>query len=205
MYVDSSKENEPRAVDRLMRVPMAGGRPQTLFTGRIYGQHCAKPADVCAMAERTPDRKQLIFKRFDPATGRIEGSARFDVDPTAEYTWDLSPDGVRVALDKIGEGRILILSLTGEPPVELIPKHWRSIETLNWAADGTHLFVASRTQQSSVLLLIDMQSNVQVVWERKGTLGNEAAGTSGIPSPDGRHLAMMGFTDSGNMWQMEGY
>jgi hypothetical protein len=98
-----------------------------------------------------------------------------------------------------------IYSLAGRPPLKVIPKHWPSIETLNWVADGTRLFVASRTQQSSVLLSIDMQSNVQVVWERKGTLGNEVAGMSGISSPDGRRLAMMGFTGSGNMWRMDGY
>jgi len=51
----------------------------------------------------------------------------------------------------------------------------------------------------------DLRGNARIVWEQQGTLGNESAGTSGIPSPDGRHLAMMGFTQSANMWVIEGF
>ncbi len=43
------------------------------------------------------------------------------------------------------------------------------------------------------------------MWEQKGTMGNESAGTSGIPSPDGRHLAMMGYTYNANMWMLENF
>jgi hypothetical protein len=76
---------------------------------------------------------------------------------------------------------------------------------LNWASDGRGLFTASRTQESSVLLYVDLRGNTHTVWEHQGTLGNESAGTSGIPSPDGRHLAMMDFTLSGNMWAMDNF
>jgi hypothetical protein len=46
---------------------------------------------------------------------------------------------------------------------------------------------------------------VYVVWKQKGTMGNLQAGTSGIPSPDGRHLAMMGYTYNANMWTLEDF
>jgi Tol biopolymer transport system component len=157
------------------------------------------------MAEWTPDHRQLLFTRFDPVKGRGAELIRFDADPNAEYIWDLSPDGTRIALVKSGEKRIVILSLPDRTAREIVPKRWSSFETLDWAADGERLFAASRTQQNSVLLSVDLQGNVKVIWEQQGTLGNEAAGTSGIPSPNGRYLAMMGFTVSGNMWIMEGF
>ena len=131
--------------------------------------------------------------------------ARLGTDPNADYAWDLSLDGTRIAVHKSREGAIQILALAGQAPLEITAKGSTSLETLNWAADGRGLFAASRTQESSVLLYVDLRGNTHTVWEQQGTLGNESAGTSGIPSPDGRHLAIMNFTLSGNMWAMENF
>jgi len=56
-----------------------------------------------------------------------------------------------------------------------------------------------------VLLYLDLQDHVRVVWQQKGIMGNESAGTSGITSPDGRHLAMMDFKLNANMWMLEDF
>jgi Tol biopolymer transport system component len=160
---------------------------------------------VCVLGERTSDLKHITFTGIDPARGLDHEFARFDTDPNASYQWDLSPDGTRIALGEIGSGHIQILSLSGQRLTETTAKGWSSLENLHWSAAGNGFFAASRTAETSVLLSLDLDGNATVLWEQKGTLGNESAGTSGVPSPDGRHLAMMGFTLSGNMWMMENF
>jgi Tol biopolymer transport system component len=128
-----------------------------------------------------------------------------NVDFSSDYEWDLSPDGSHIAIHKRTETPIQLISFWGGAAKQLDATGWNSIENLHWAADGKGLYSASRTVDSSVLLYLDMQGSTRVVWEQKGTLGNEAAGTSGIPSPDGRHLAMMGYMYNANMWTLEDF
>jgi Tol biopolymer transport system component len=204
LYVIPTREGDSK--NQLLRIPINGGPPQPVLSGNIFGQHCAEsPAAACAVAEHTQDYKQLIFTSFDPVKGRGAVLTRFSIDPNAFYVWDLSPEGTRIAIYKLGEGRIHILSARGQTPLEITAKGWRNLETLNWDADGRGFFAASRTPQTSVLLHIDLRGVAHHVWEQKGTLGNEQAGTLGIASPDGRHLAIMGFTLDGNMWMMENF
>ncbi|MBV9501940.1 MAG: hypothetical protein JO138_21425 [Acidobacteriaceae bacterium] len=176
------------------------------MSGRIEGLRCAKsPAALCAIAERTSDEKQLVLTAFDPMNGRGRELGRFGINPDTAYMWDLSPDGTQIALAHSGKGAIHVLAFAGRAPLEITPTSWNSLETLNWAADGKGLFAASRTEESAVRLYIDLKGNMHTVWEKQGTLGNESAGSLGIPSPDGRHLAMMNFTHNANMWAMEDF
>src|SRR5260370_19234490 len=92
----------PAQVSKLMRVPIQGGPPQLVMTASIEEwPRCARsPSSLCAIAERTPDRKQIVFTALDPVTGRGRELAKSDTYPTKEYHWDLSPDGTRIALLK---------------------------------------------------------------------------------------------------------
>jgi Tol biopolymer transport system component len=69
-----------------------------------------------------------------------------------------------------------------------------------WAADGKSLFVSGYKEREPVVLHVDMQGNVRLLWEVKG-----GAGTYAVPSPDGRHLAMQRMTVDGNLWMMESF
>ena len=109
--------------------------------------------------------------------------SRFDTDPNASYQWDLSPDGTRIALGEIGTGHIHVLSLAGQRLTEITVKGWSSLENFHWSAGGNGFFAASRTAETSVLLSLDLDGNANVLWEQKGTLGNESAGTSGSTVP----------------------
>jgi len=206
LFVETQKEGRFSQSQRLMRIPLAGGHPEVVLTGHLEGQGCARsPATMCVFAERTPDRKQLVFSSFEPVNGRGKELARMDVDLIKDYEWDLSPDGWRIAIHKSAEAPIQIISIAGQAPRQLNVTGWNSIENLHWAADGKGLYSASRTVDSSVLLYLDLQGSTRVVWEQKGTMGNESAGTSGIPSPDGRHIAMMGYALNANMWMLEDF
>jgi Tol biopolymer transport system component len=155
--------------------------------------------------ERMADGKELVFSSLDPVSGRGKEITRMNVDFSSDYDWDLSPDGSQIVIHKRTETPIQLIPLVGGAAKQLDATGWNSIENLHWAADGKGFYAASRTVDSSVLLYLDMQGSTRVVWEQKGTLGNEAAGTSGIPSPDGRHLAMMGYTINANMWTLEDF
>jgi hypothetical protein len=81
---------------------------------------------MCAMAERSQDRKQLIFTAFDPGQGRGRELTRFETSPTpdAEYSWDLSPDGMDIAILRRSEAMIHILSLSRRTSEEVAAKGW---------------------------------------------------------------------------------
>jgi serine/threonine protein kinase len=205
----------------LMRVSTMGGPPQVVLTTMAptyAGLRCAKaPATLCAIAERTVDRKQLIFTAFDPVRGRGRELTRFDIDPAdaATYIWDLSPDGTRVAILRYSEGRIHVLSWSDRQVREILVKGWKNLQSLNWAADGKGMFVSSLRAGSSTLLHLDLQGNSHLLWEQKGSTSPAGrpwdqpfAGPSapwGVPSPDGRHLAIYQWSVSSNMWMMEDF
>ena len=173
-----------------------------MLTANIEGgPRCARsPATLCAIAERSADRKQLVFAALDPVKGRGRELAELKTDATADYQWDLSPDGARIAILKNREGRIQILSLNGRAPQEITVKGWNSLTNAVWTADGKGLFVASLKEEGSVLMGVDLQGNTRILWEHTGGVGTYA-----VPSPVGRHLAMIGWTLDSNIWMMENF
>jgi serine/threonine protein kinase len=215
LYTVSPERGATPASYKLMRVPITGGSPQLVLTASIDGwPRCAKsPATLCAIAERSADRKQLVFTAFDPVNGRGRRLTEFNTDETADYLWDLSPDGTRIdylwdlspdgtriAIVKNRDGQIHILSLNGGAPQEITAKGWNILTSVNWSADGKGLFVSSFKDQGAVLLHIDLQGNARILWEHPG--GPE---TYAVPSPDGRHLAMRGWTVDSNLWMLENF
>jgi serine/threonine protein kinase len=217
-----SEETDAATLRELMRVSIKGGPPQLVLTTMAptyAGLRCAKaPATLCAIAERTIDHKQLIFTAFDPVRGRGRELTRFDIDPAdgATYVWDLSPDGTRVAILKYSEGRIRVLSWSRrQASQEILVKGWNNLQSLDWAADGKGLFASSLRAGSSALLHLDLQGNSHLLWEQKGSTSPAGrpwdqpfAGPSapwGVPSPDGRHLAIYQWSVSSNMWMMENF
>jgi hypothetical protein len=47
---------------------------------------------------------------------------------------------------------------------------------------------------------VDLQGKTNVIWDNRG--GNF---TMGVPSPNGRYLAIQGSTMNQNMWMMENF
>ena len=193
----------PSAPQAVMRVPITGGPSQPVFTARFHSAIlCARsPSNLCAIAEPTDDRRQLIISALDPMKGRGPELTRFALDPNQDrWNLDLSPDGTRIAATRTPAGPIYILSLRGDAMRQIQVKGWRNLLSLNWATDGKGLFVADGVQGGAVLLHVDLQGNARVLWKNHG--GNW---TPALPSPDGRHLAIQGWTVDGNMWMMENF
>jgi len=199
---------------RVMRAPMAGGATELVMTAQTYeGLACARsPAKLCAVGEESSDRKQMVFTAFDPLKGRGREIARFDTDPVArypnDYLWNLSPDGATIAIFQRSGPAIHLLSLKNHASRVLAVKGWNNFQTLNWEADGKALIVASATGDGAALLEVDLQGKAYVLWEQRGDLEPNNAVLSapwGLPSPDGRHLAIYAAHLSGNMWMMENF
>jgi len=127
---------------------------------------------------------------------------RVDIDPNAGYNWDLSPDGSRLAISKDGEqeGLIQIRSFADGSIRDLRVKGWGRFNSLDWARDGKGLFVSSGFLKGPTLLSIDLAGNAHVVWVEKGHTG-----TVGLPSPDGRNLAVYDEVADINAWIIENY
>jgi hypothetical protein len=205
-----------------MRVPITGGPSKLVLPARNNSQilRARPPSNLCAIAEPTEDGKQVIITVLDPLKGRGSELTRFALDPKEDgWRLDLSPDGTRIAASRSPGGPIYILSLRGHPIQIIKAKGWSNLQWMDWAADGKGLFVFDRLLggpaavvkglfvfdrllggTAAVIRYVDLQGNAHVLWENHG--GNF---TEGLPSPDGRHLAIMGSTVDGNMWMLENF
>jgi serine/threonine protein kinase len=197
---------------RIMRVPTSGGAPHLVLEGQgINGLSCARPpAALCVFSEESPDHKQLIFSAFEPTQERrgreltrisLKQPDTFNVQAT--YGWDLSPDGSHLAFTQYDElvGRIQILPLAGGEVRDFNVEGWHGFGGVFWAADGRGLFVVAQPIMGYTLLYVDLEGRGQVLWQQSSW----APGARGIPSPDGRYLAVSVYARDSNVWLLENY
>jgi Tol biopolymer transport system component len=123
-------------------------------------------------------------------------------DPTAYFFGRVSPDGATFALSRTGEVEIHIrlLSLAGGSDREVTVKGWPSQTGLEWSTDGKGFYCGSGLPLRGTLLYVDLKGNATVLWQPKG--GYQ---TWGVPSPDGRYLAILGAVANSNVWLLEGF
>ena len=197
------KPGDSKDPNRVMRIPLTGGSPEFVTTMASTAQvHCARPPfSLCVLAERTEDRKRLIFTSIDILKGRGPELARFDLDPGIE-TWlfDISPDGTRLAVSGNPKGPIHILTLRGHAE-QVIPVKFNNLLGLfSWAADGKGLYVPDETKRGTVLSYVDLRGNTRVLWVNPSRWAIWVR-----PSPDGRHLAIESSSATSNIWMMENF
>jgi serine/threonine protein kinase/Tol biopolymer transport system component len=187
---------------RIMRVPITGGPSELVSTVRFPGFiGCAKQTtNLCETVETDFERNQTVFTAFDPLKGPGRELFRLDYDPNDEYgAFGVSPDGTRLAFAK-PDGPIHIRSLLGQPQRDINVKGWSNLGDLDWAANGKGLFISYGVTGGATLVYVDLQGNATALWRQHGGSAIWAR-----PSPDGRHLAMMGTTVNANLWMMENF
>jgi Tol biopolymer transport system component len=185
----------------LMRVPVHGGAAQTILRAPLHLSHrCAiGPGKPCVISELSSGGKQLLFTSVDPVAGRGRELARFDIDPRAYYSWDLAPDGSLIVIAKYGEDKIHVLHLDGSQPTEITVNGWTRHQGFDWAANGKGFYLGTQMAGGSALLYSDLKGNTSLIWQQPN-----AARASGVPSPDGRHLALLGWKEQQNLWLVKG-
>jgi len=189
---------------RLMRAPIAGGPSQEIFTAKnLVDSSCARlPSTLCVVAERTDDQKQVVITGFDVLKGRGSELTRISVDPETETgPIKISPDGSRLAVIRNTANPLQILSIKGELLREIkIPTWDHDTGPIAWAADSRSLYVPAAAPAGAFLLHISLAGAVHVLRTNEG-----GPYTSGIPSPDGRHIAIGTSVKTENVWMMENF
>ena len=203
LYLQDAGEGKTR----IMRKPISGGAPEMVLDGKgINGLGCSwSPATLCVLGEETPDRKQSIFTAFDPMKGRGKELTRVTLkQPVETYFWDLTRDGSCLAFGQSisgSERRIQILPLSGGDAREVVVQREIKMSSLTWANDGRGFFVGTIPPEG-MLLFVGLDGRTDVLWKRETRWG---PGPLGLPSPDGRHLAMLGWTIDSNIWMLENF
>jgi WD40 repeat protein len=159
------------------------------------------PASVCVIVEASQDERQLTFTEFDPLKGRGRVLRTMQKDPTAYFWTDISPDGTTFAISRTAETHIRLLSLTGGSDREIAVKGRPRLTALNWSPDGKGFFCGSYSPQGSSFLYVDLKGDARVLWQSKAF----PAVLGGVPSPDGRYLAIQSEVFSSNVWMVEGF
>ena len=211
---------------KLYRVGVNGGTAQPLFEGvDLYDIHCtSRVANLCAYGLFSEDRRELILTAFDPIAGKGKELLRIPVEGLDiasghlplldyDYIWNLSPDGSEVeyakqvpmwaSLPDIRKGwnadQVHFIPLGGgETQTVEIKGHFLS--GVDWAPDSKSVFVGSREMNGTSLLHVDLKGRVQPIWQdpRVGDIW-------GVPSPDGRHIAVMATSSNANVWVIDNF
>ena len=205
LYLEkASAPTDAIAKDRLMRIPANGGMPRlVLETRNIVDFQCANaPASLCVVVEKSLDGKQLLITAFDPLQGRGSVRGTLESDPKGRYGVSLSPDGATEAITRgrETESHIVLLALSSGTRRDITVKGWQSLTSLAWSPDNRGFYCGSASSQGMALLYVDLKGNARVLSPYKWTTR-----LVGIPSPDGRYLAIgRSITDSSG-WVIKGF
>jgi len=203
LYMEGYRPDAPSVPVSIMRMNLAGGAPrEVLRENGIVNLQCARiPSRLCLF--NTVAEATTTFFSFDPERGKSAEIAR--MSGVGGVNWSLSPDGSLLAIIPYGEreDRIRFLSLPAGVARDVVVKDWPRLFSVDWSADGAGLLIPSATSNwgTPVLLFVDLEGKARVLWE--GEKYGPLEWT--IPSPDGRHLALMRYVGESNVWMLENY
>ena len=94
--------------------------------------------------------------------------------------------------------QIYVVPLAGGKSQTITLKGHFLLCSLEWAHDSKSLFVGSERADGSAVLHVDLDGRAQAIWQQ-----TQPDPTWGVPSPDGRHLAMHGTSVNANVWMID--
>ena len=181
----TANQREP-STQRLLRVPLSGGPPETVLTPAGPAQvQCARTGShICVLAEEI--EKQLVFSTVDPFRGRLGELAKIDTNGVLT-TWSLSPDGGRIALVENLSDSVRVLELPSQriQVVRLTPPQ-KGLQMSAWSDDSKGLFLSSVPSSSGGfrLLAMDASGHTRILLENPSSWIDNP-----LPSPDGKRIA----------------
>jgi serine/threonine protein kinase len=199
------KPGAPPGPFRLMRSPVSGGAPEVVVEelqhppkfGKIFA--CPRAETSCVLTEQVD--KDLIFYALDPLKGKGRELARSEVNSSAFYGWDISPDGFKVAVvSALGPVVRTIDLRTGMKRDVPVPGEWL-LQSVVWSAEGKAVFVTVWTPKAFLLSRVELSGQAQVL--KTGGVSQWLFGI--VPSPDGRSLAYGAQTWDSNVWLLENF
>jgi Tol biopolymer transport system component/DNA-binding winged helix-turn-helix (wHTH) protein len=204
LYVVRPKPGGPSNKSVVMRVPLAGGPPQFVFEDSgIWDIECARiPYTLCIYSKI--ENGQQTFFTFDPVKGRgVELQAR-ETDGD-NFDWVLSPNGKYMAWARNRTSQkefgVRVLSLAEGWKRDIAVPGWAEFYGLDWAADSKSLWAAANNRRGArALLNVGFDGKVRTMMSNQNAFLEWA-----IPSPDGRHLAIVQDSNPSNVWLLEGF
>jgi Tol biopolymer transport system component/DNA-binding winged helix-turn-helix (wHTH) protein len=202
LYVVRSKPGGPSNKAAVMRVPVDGGVPQfVLDDSGIWDIECPRlPSTVCVYS-RIEAGHQMFFS-FDPVKGRIGGlqAGKLIGD---NFDWCLSHDGKYIAYARnrsaLKQFGLRIVSLEDGSQRDISVAGWVEIYGLDWAADNKSLWAtAYDTKGNRSLLRVPPRGSAKTLLSYHNVDLEWA-----IPSPDGRHLAVVKESNTSNVWLLQ--
>jgi len=187
----------------IYRVDLRGGVPQQVFETHGFVQFwCTnKAANFCVFGRPSEDKNELVVAAFDPLGGPGKELVRIPLEPGSsadigfDYTWQLSPNGSRIGIVKRYGNQIRLVPLAGGQTITM--KGYSDLLDLNWANDSQSMFVSTLQPGGATLLHIGLNGDARPVWQQP-----RSPYAWGIPSPDGRHLALLGASSESNVWMI---
>ena len=149
-----------------------------------------------------PNQKELILSSFETNGGKSKELLQIPVEPGAQYNWAISPDGSQVAIAKEGwnTGEIRFFQVRGGGTRTIAIHGYVNLRSMDWAPDSKSMFIASSGPSGLVLLRVNVDGSARPVWQQ-----SRSNDIWGIPSPDGRHLALSGFSSDANVWMIDNF
>lgn len=183
--VDTARRLTPHSI---LRVSVDGGPVHEIVSGHFVdgGARCAvAPAMLCAVAEPHDDGRHIIFSALNPETGRGRELARVNANDFADLRWALSPDGLRIGVTDGKNPRIRIVMIGGSAAESITVSGHHGFANISFTHDGRGVMVPSTNVAGASLLSIALDGEARLLWQEPGAID-----ISGMPSTDGRHVAV---------------
>jgi Tol biopolymer transport system component/DNA-binding winged helix-turn-helix (wHTH) protein len=195
LYISVPKETSSETQSSLFAMPIVGGAPHLILKDvNIWNVQCARlPSTLCMYSN---GRGETFG--FDPSKGK--SSEPPQIDPLCN--WGLSPDGsMRAIVLPAPKGTIRFRSATTGKSHDVQVKGGNELGSLDWAPDGKSLYIAGRNPGGeSVLLNVTLDGRASVLLR-----SSNSEILAGIPSPNGRYLAIPEAQGSSNAWAIENF
>ncbi len=192
----------------IYRVRPTGGAPQLVFNTQGFVQFwCTnKSANFCVFGQISKEKNELVIMSFDPLAGPGKELVRIPLEKGAsgdvgyDYVWQLSPDGSQIGIVKRHGNQIRLVPL-GEGQTRMVTmKNYPDLMDLNWATNSQSMFVSTLEPAGASVLHVDLKGEAQPIWHQA-----QSVFTWGFPSPDGRHLALLGSNSESNVWMIDNF
>ncbi len=193
--------NTDAKLAEVMRVPFSGGMPERVAAASSGATlSCSKTEQgSCVIAERTPDQKEIVFSELNPTSGRGPALARIAVSPEL-HPWALSPDGSTIALHGERSNHFDLIGTKTERRSSLEVHAGSMLGPVSWSPRGNGLFVSALSGPDALIVFLGLNGTTRVIWREPGDFG-----LVGVPSPDGRLLAVTRWRNSSNVWMIDNF
>ena len=188
---------------RLMRVAEAGAMPEEVASvPNMSAIRCGlAPASPCIIEEMGPEG--AVARLVDPMRGLGETLFRRPLGTGDSAPAPAFDRFAYLVPPKAGGPRniIQIVNRAGVSQGQIAAAGATVLNSLDYAADGQGFFTSDySTNLGARLLYVSLSGATSVLWHNRASRR-----TWGVPSPDGKWVAMLAATQESNVWVLDGF